>query len=302
MGKICISIVSITKLVNALVYDPEHEMVRLKSQKVFDLEYFFEVVPDILCIAGFDGYFKKINPAVCKLLGYSEEELFALPISEFIYPEDRARTAEKEKALLEGHSLLNFENRYLKKDGNVVWLSWTSVPIKKDNLVFAIAKDITYRRQLEEYERISSILGMINDDHHIRFRQPKSRVDRTFVAFQTGTGEKSVEEPSHTDQVWLNAFEKIVCDRAGKTALNLEVISDALALSQRQLFRRVHSILGITPNKLVRVIRLQLAWEAIATGKYRSVKEIASIAGYNSRGHFNKLFYEVYGIRVTELL
>ena len=45
---------------------------------------------------------------------------------------------------------------------------------KKGRLVFAIAKDITYRRQLEEYKRISSILGMINDDHHSRFRQPKS--------------------------------------------------------------------------------------------------------------------------------
>jgi len=277
-------------------------MVKLKSQQVFDLEYFFEVAPDLLCIAGFDGYFKKINPAVCKVLGYSEEELFALPIHNFIHPEDKERTAEKRIALLEGRSLLNFENRYLSKDGAVVWLSWTSVPIRKDSLVFAIAKDITYRKQLEEYERISSILGMINEDHHSRFRQPKPSVDRTFVALNTNEGEKSVEEPSQSAQLWLNSFEKIVREHTGKADLNLAIISDRLALSQRQLFRRVHSILGITPNKLVRVIRLQLAWEAIASGKYRTVKEISNIAGYNSRGHFNQLFYEVYGIHVSELL
>jgi PAS domain S-box-containing protein len=277
-------------------------MVKLKSQAVFDLEYFFEVAPDLLCIAGFDGYFKKINPAVCKVLGYSEEELFVSPINDFIHPDDRERTAEKRRALLLGRSLLNFENRYLTKDGAIVWLSWTSVPIKKDRLVFAIAKDITYRRQLEEYERISSILGMINDDHHSRFRQPKSNVDRTFVALKADDNQKSVDEPSQSDQLWLNSFEKIVRENAGKADLNLELVSDGLALSQRQLFRRVHSILGITPNKLVRVIRLQLAWEAIASGKYRTVKEISSIAGYNSRGHFNRLFYEVYGIHVAELL
>ncbi len=269
---------------------------------VFDLEYFFEVAPDLLCIAGFDGYFKKINPAVCKVLGYSERELFAAPIKDFIHPEDRERTAENRTALLQGRSLLNFENRYLTKEGAIVWLSWTSVPIKKDRLVFAIAKDITYRKQLEEYERISSILGMINDDHHSRFRQPKSIVNRTFVALAADDSRKSVDEPSQSDQLWLNSFEKIVRDNAGQTDLNLELISDELALSQRQLFRRVHSILGITPNKLVRIIRLQLAWEAIASGKYRTVKEISSIAGYSSRGHFNKLFYEVYGIHVTELL
>jgi len=277
-------------------------MVKLKSQKVFDLEYFFEVVPDLLCIAGFDGYFKKINPAVCKVLGYSEGELFASPISDFIHPDDKERTAEKRAALLQGRSLLNFENRYITKDGAVVWLSWTSVPIQKDGLVFAIAKDITYRRQLEEYERISSILGMINDDHQSRFRQPRSSVDRTFVAFKAEDDQKKVDEPSQSDQLWLNSFEKIVREHAGKADLNLDLISDGLALSQRQLFRRVHGILGITPNKLVRVIRLQLAWEAIGSGRYRTVKEISSIAGYNSRGHFNRLFYEVYGIHVAELL
>lgn len=223
-------------------------MAKLKSRKVFDLEYFFEVAPDLFCIAGFDGYFKKINPAVCTVLGYSEEELFASPIDSFMHPDDRERTAEKRVALLEGRSLLNFENRYLTKDGVIVWLSWTSVPIKRDNLVFAIAKDITYRKQLEEYERISSILGMINDDHHARFKLPRSSVDRAFVSFKTDDGLRPVGEPSQSDQFWLNSFEAIVRENAGKAELNLELISDALALSQRQLFRRVHSILGITPT------------------------------------------------------
>jgi PAS domain S-box-containing protein len=277
-------------------------MVKLKSQKVFDLEYFFEAVPDLLCIAGFDGYFKKINPAVCRVLGYSEQELLASPIRDFIHPDDRERTAEKREALLQGRSLLNFENRYLSKEGSVIWLSWTSVPIEKDSLVFAVAKDITFRRQLEEYDRISSILGMIKEDHNLRFKVPKSNIDRTFIAVKADEDEKKVGGPSQSDQLWLNSFEKIVRENAGRTALNLELISDALALSQRQLFRRVHGILGITPNKLVRIIRLQLAWEAIGSGRYRTVKEISSIAGYNSRGHFNRLFYEVYGINVAELL
>ncbi|RZJ75690.1 MAG: PAS domain S-box protein [Flavobacterium sp.] len=277
-------------------------MVKIKSKKDFDLEYFFEVAHDLLCIAGFDGYFKKINPAVCRVLGYTEDELFASPIANFIHFDDRERTAEKRATLLEGRSLLNFENRYLTKQGNVVWLSWTSVPVKKENLVFAIAKDITYHRQLEEYERISTILGMIKEDHTHRFKQHRPSINKTFVSYKANDGQKSIEEPSQSDQFWLNSIETIVRQNAGKTEINLDMISDALALSQRQLFRRVHSILGITPNKLVRIVRLQLAWEAIASGRYRSVKEIASIAGYSSRGHFNRLFYEVYGIRVSDLL
>lgn len=84
--------------------------------------------------------------------------------------------------------------------------------------------------------------------------------------------------------------------------LNLSMISSELAVSDRQLYRRVDKILGITPNKLVRIIRLQLAWEAIASGKYRTITEISNIAGYNSRAHFSKLFKDVYGIDVLDLL
>jgi PAS domain S-box-containing protein len=56
-------------------------------------KHFFDLSPDLLCIAGFDGYFKKINPAVYKLLGYTEEKLKSKPISEFIYSKDRNITA-----------------------------------------------------------------------------------------------------------------------------------------------------------------------------------------------------------------
>ncbi|RZJ89735.1 MAG: PAS domain S-box protein [Chryseobacterium sp.] len=196
-------------------------MVRLKSQKVVDLEYFFEVMPDFLCVVGFDGHFVKINPAVCSVLGYTEDELIGSAVEDFIHPDDVERTAEKQTELKEGRSLLNFENRYLTKGGAVVWLSWTSVPIKKDNQIFAIGKDITYRRQLEEYERISSILGMINDDHYTRFKQHRPKANRTFVAVRSDDGQKPVEEPSQSDQFWLNSLETVVRQSAGKTAVGL---------------------------------------------------------------------------------
>ena len=126
-------------------------MGTLKTSAVFDLEYFFELSPDLLCIGGFDGYFKKINPAVAKTLGYTEEELLSAPINSFIHPDDRHITTQKRRGQINGEPLLNFENRYLAKDGSVIWLSWTSVPIKRDNVVFAIAKNITYRKRLEEH-------------------------------------------------------------------------------------------------------------------------------------------------------
>ena len=116
--------------------------------EMFDL---FELTPDLVCIAGRDGFLKKVNPAVTQKLGYSANELYASPVSSFIYPEDRDMTGQVRSNLLHGEALINFQNRYVKKDGAIVWLEWTSIYIADKEIVFAIAKDIT-QRKLQEQE------------------------------------------------------------------------------------------------------------------------------------------------------
>lgn len=123
---------------NHVSYDPHN------------LDLFFELSPDLLCIAGYDGYFKKINPAVSKLLGYSNEELFSRPINDFVYEEDKGVTAQVRYELTRSNPLYNFENRYVKKNGEVVWLSWTSYPVEDDQVIFAIAKNVTHKKRFEE--------------------------------------------------------------------------------------------------------------------------------------------------------
>jgi PAS domain S-box-containing protein len=120
----------------------------------YKLEPFFELSPDLLIIAGYDGYFRKINPAVCKVLGYTEAELFARPIRDFIYQDDKEITAKRRVNLTKNNPLLNFENRYLTKTGEIVWLSWTSIPVDSEKLVYAIAKNITHKKMLEEQRNL----------------------------------------------------------------------------------------------------------------------------------------------------
>lgn len=111
---------------------------------------FFERTPDLVCIAGKDGFFKRVNPAVIDTLGYSEAELYAHPIEFFIHPEDRELTGQKRTDLLSGKALLNFQNRYVTKQGNTIWLAWTSIYFPDKEVVFAIAKDITEKKQIEK--------------------------------------------------------------------------------------------------------------------------------------------------------
>lgn len=109
----------------------------------------FERTPDLVCIVDKPGWFKKVNPAVLKTLGYSLEELLARPVSALIHADDRKTTADRRNDLLNNKPLLNFQNRYISKSGNIVWLEWTSVYIPEKEVVFAIAKDITSRKMVE---------------------------------------------------------------------------------------------------------------------------------------------------------
>ncbi|WDF54200.1 PAS domain-containing sensor histidine kinase [Mucilaginibacter sp. KACC 22063] len=115
-----------------------------------DFEHFFYSSRDLFCIAGFDGYFKNVNSAVTDTLGYSLEELKAIPIDSFIFPDDRDITSMHRNRLHQTLPLYNFENRYMTKSGEVVWLAWTSVSVPEKELVFAVAKNITYRKRQEE--------------------------------------------------------------------------------------------------------------------------------------------------------
>jgi len=268
---------------------------------IFDLEYFFELSPDLLCVAGYDGYFKKINPAVSKTLGYSNEELFALPINSFVHPDDQGVTNNKRESIKRDIPLLNFENRYITKNQEVIWLSWTSMPIKRDKLVFAIAKNITYKKKLYELRRISDSLG-ISATRKEMLSEEQEITQRKLDAEEKFPGMLLASEPFAADQIWLQEFENIVRRYIGRIDLSLNLICSELGISERALFRRVYRTVGITPNRLIRTIRLQVALEAIRTGKYRTVSEVASMAGFSTPAYFSKIFAQIYGIDVLKLL
>ena len=129
------------------------------------LDTLFNLSADLLCIAGFDGYFKKINPAVSRLLGYTTEELLSRPINEFVFGDDKNVTSNVRNDIHKGVPLLNFENRYLTKSGEIVWLSWTSMPEVNQKVVFAIAKNITHKKlQEEERNILMTKLTQINEE------------------------------------------------------------------------------------------------------------------------------------------
>ena len=115
-----------------------------------ELDRFFSLSLEMMCVAGFDGYFKRVNPAWQKVLGYTEQELLSRPYVEFVHPDDRDATAREAGKVSEGQNVIYFENRYLHKDGTHRWLLWAATPYVEQQVVYAAAHDITERKASEE--------------------------------------------------------------------------------------------------------------------------------------------------------
>jgi PAS domain S-box-containing protein len=130
-----------------------------------ELDRFFTLSLDMLCIARSDGYFKRVSPAFTQTLGWSTEEMLARPFLDFVHPDDRTATLrEVEKQVVAGEQVLRFENRYRHKDSSWRTLSWKSVP-QPDGTMYATARDVTERKRAEEHiQRVNAELEAANKE------------------------------------------------------------------------------------------------------------------------------------------
>src|SRR5262249_9709742 len=121
-----------------------------RKQAEEELDRYFNMSLDLLCIATVNGYFKRLNPAWEETLGYKPEELLDRHYLSFVHPDDKAASAEAASHLAEGVHLVPFQNRYRCKDGSYRWLLWTAATHPERDRVYAAAHDITERKEAED--------------------------------------------------------------------------------------------------------------------------------------------------------
>ena len=139
------------------------ELLRKKSKEI---DQFFNVSIDLLCIVGTDGYFSRLNPAWERTLGYNREELMAQQFLDLVHPDDLAKTREATSTLASQGKIMHFENRYRCKDGTYRWLEWNAVTA--GSLIYAAARDFTEyinaeieaRQHREELAHVTRIATM----------------------------------------------------------------------------------------------------------------------------------------------
>jgi PAS domain S-box-containing protein len=122
----------------------------------------FELSTDLLCIAGFDGYFKRVNPAFERLLGYPTEVMLSRPTREFIHPDDRTARDDRHLKLRAEDAVVRYEQRQLCSDGSVRWVEWNARSVCKDRVVYGVGRDVTdTRRAADEQAALRRVATLV---------------------------------------------------------------------------------------------------------------------------------------------
>jgi len=111
---------------------------------------FMELSPDLLAVAGFDGYLKRVTPRWEQVLGYSQQELLASPLIDFVHPDDRERTDAAIRELASGAELTDLELRLRRRDGFHRLFLWSAKAALEEEAIYAVGKDVTDRWHADE--------------------------------------------------------------------------------------------------------------------------------------------------------
>lgn len=113
---------------------------------------FFDLLLDAVCAVDVEGRFVFVSAACERIFGYTPQELVGRPMIDFVAPVDRERTLAAARRIMDGNQQLHFENRYVRKDGELVTIMWTARWSEKDQLRIAVARDVTARRHAESMQ------------------------------------------------------------------------------------------------------------------------------------------------------
>lgn len=201
------------------------------------VDRFFAISPGLMSIAGFDGYFKMLNPAWEKVLGYSVEELCSKPYLELVHPEDREKAIDEAFEICNGRAVFRFKNRYRCQDGSYRWLAWNATPSPTQQLIYSSVRDVTKNVRMEEGLREANVkLKNVVASGEKLLRESASKNDLLAEAgrFKDELSAMIVHDLKNPLSVIVSNYDYIIDNFEG-SATCLEALQDSQDAARRML-------------------------------------------------------------------
>jgi PAS domain S-box-containing protein len=163
-------------------------------QSESELPEFFDLALDLMAITGFDGYFKRVNPAYERALGYPRGELLTRPFVETVHPEDLRSVRDRfgELVAADSDDATGFEYRAICRDGSVRWLQWNTRTVPERGVIFAVGRDVTDRRRADAELREAQRMVEVSRDELARLAEEQAALRRVATLVARGAPPEEV--------------------------------------------------------------------------------------------------------------
>jgi len=120
------------------------------------LNDYIDQLLEAICVVDKDGTFLQLSSGCERLFGYSIDELIGKSMLDLIHPDDRERTLQAATDIMAGNHKIDFENRYIRKDGQIAHLQWRARWVPDQQVRIAVARDITqHKMMLDHLQKIA---------------------------------------------------------------------------------------------------------------------------------------------------
>lgn len=187
------------------------------EEQLNEYRHFFNINHDLCGIANTEGYFEFINANFAKILGYTEKEFCETAFIELIHPDDIPATVQEYEKLKSGALVINFVNRYRKKDGSYLYLDWNATPNPATQKLYCVARDISERKKAEEMLELTQF-AVDNFGDAIFWITPDARIVKVNEAACSMLGYSQAEllqfsipdiDPNYNAELWPNHFAEL---------------------------------------------------------------------------------------------
>lgn len=271
-GYLCIA----RNITDIKIRENELQMVEQRFKSANDqLKKVVDFSLDVICVVDADGRFIQVSNACHVVWGYFADELLGRPFLDFVHPDDREKTKAKSKEIIAGSPTRSFQNRYVKKDGSTCFIMWSANWSEADQVIFAIARDITetvhISKSLQEKEMLLKLAG---DIAHVGGWAIESKTKRMIwtdevgriLEFPVGVVPKLEERlklfTPESREIFTNAINK--CQLEGQAfdleletytvnnrLLKIRSIAEAIRDEQGNIIKVGGAVQDITQQKLV---------------------------------------------------
>jgi diguanylate cyclase (GGDEF)-like protein/PAS domain S-box-containing protein len=122
----------------------------MPSPSLASLSDYIDQLLEAICVVDANGCFLYLSSGCERIFGYKSTEMVGRPMIELVHPEDRERTLLAASEIMAGDQKIDFENRYIRKDGQIAYIQWSARWSEDQKVRVAVARDITKHKQLLE--------------------------------------------------------------------------------------------------------------------------------------------------------